>query len=67
VLGNAIERSSNREEALEIVVRLADGDRRAVVQAKGVDVFRPGDAVSVVSSGGRARVTPVQRTAAEGS
>jgi outer membrane lipoprotein SlyB len=67
VLGNAIERSSNREEALEIVVRLADGDRRAVVQAKGVDVFRPGDAVSVVSSGGRARVTPVQRAAAEGS
>jgi outer membrane lipoprotein SlyB len=67
VLGNAIERSGNREEALEIVVRLAGGERRAVVQAKGADVFRPGDAVSIVSTGSRVRVTLVQQAAADGT
>jgi outer membrane lipoprotein SlyB len=67
VLGNAIERSSNREEALEIVVRMPDGGRQAVVQAKGADNFKPGDAVSIVFTGNRARVTQVQRPAEEGS
>jgi outer membrane lipoprotein SlyB len=67
VLGNAIERSSNREEALEIVVRLPDGGRQAVVQAKGAEVFKPGDAVTIVFTGSRARVTQVQRPAEEGS
>ena len=67
VLGNAIERSTNREEALEIVVRLPQGERRAVVQAKGAEVFRPGDAVSIVFTGNRARVTQLQRGAVTGS
>jgi outer membrane lipoprotein SlyB len=67
VLGNAIERSSNREEALEIVVRMPDGGRQAVVQAKGAEVFKPGDAVTIVFTGSRARVTQVQRPAEEGS
>ena len=67
LVGNAIERNSTREEALEILVRLADGERRAVVQAKGAENLRPGDAVSIVTTGGRARVTQVQRAAVEGS
>jgi outer membrane lipoprotein SlyB len=67
LVGNAIERQSNREEALEIVVRLPDGERRAVVQAKGAEQFRPGDAVSIVSTAGRARVTQLQRVPVEGS
>lgn len=67
LVGNAIERQSNREEALEIVVRLPDGERRAVVQAKGAEQFRPGDAVSIVSTAGRARVTQLQRAPVEGS
>ena len=67
VLGNAIERNSNREDALEIVVRLPDGGRQAVVQAKGAEVFKPGDAVTIVSTGSRARVTLVQRAAEEGT
>ncbi len=67
VLGNAIERSSNREDALEIVVRLPDGGRQAVVQAKSAEVFKPGDAVTIVFTGSRARVTLAQRAAEEGS
>ena len=67
LVGNAIERNSTREEALEILVRLADGERRAVVQAKGAEILRPGDAVSIVTTGGRARVTQVQRVVVEGS
>ena len=67
VLGNAIERNSNREEALEIVVRLPDGGRQAVVQAKGAEAFKPGDAVTIVFTGSRARVTLAQRAAEEGS
>ena len=67
VLGNAIERHGNREDAVEIVVRLPDGGRQAVVQAKGAEVFKPGDAVTIVSTGSRARVTLVQRVAKEGT
>jgi outer membrane lipoprotein SlyB len=55
--GNAIERMSNREEAYEIVVQLKNGERRAVVQAKGADVFAPGDAVLLVTSSGKVRVS----------
>ena len=33
--GNAIERFSTKEEAVEILVQLKNGDRRAIVQAKG--------------------------------
>ena len=57
VAGNAIERMSTREEANEILVQLKNGERRAVVQAKGADVFAPGDAVVLVTTGGKVRVT----------
>jgi outer membrane lipoprotein SlyB len=54
--GNAIERISNREDAYEIVVQLKSGERRAVVQAKGAEVFAPGDAVLLITSGGKVRI-----------
>ena len=57
VVGNVIERSSTREESLEILVQLRNGERRAIVQAKGSESFHPGDAVMLISSGGRVRVT----------
>ena len=57
VLGNAIERSSTREESLEILVQLRSGERRAIVQGNGGEMFKPGDAVMLVSNGGRVRVT----------
>lgn len=57
VVGNAIERSSTAEEALEVVLQLRNGERRSVVQAKGSESFAPGDAVILVTTGGKTRVT----------
>ena len=54
--GNAIERLSTKEEAVEIIVQLKNGDRRAVVQAKGAEVLVPGDAVILVTTGGKVRI-----------
>jgi outer membrane lipoprotein SlyB len=47
---------STREEAYEILVQLKGGERRAIVQAKGAEVFAPGDAVVLVTTGGKVRV-----------
>ncbi len=55
--GNAIERLATREEAVEILVQLKGGDRRAIVQAKAAEVFAAGDAVIIVTTGGKVRVT----------
>jgi outer membrane lipoprotein SlyB len=57
VIGNAIERSATTEEALEIIVQLRNGERRSVVQAKGSEVFNPGDAVILTTTGGKTRVS----------
>ncbi|MDP1901060.1 MAG: glycine zipper 2TM domain-containing protein [Rubrivivax sp.] len=57
VIGNAAERFSTKEEAVEILVQLRNGDRRSVVQAKAGETFAPGDAVILVTTGGRVRVT----------
>lgn len=63
--GNAIERMSTREDALEILVQLKSGDRRAIVQAKGAEVFAPGDAVILITTGGKIRVTKAPAVVAE--
>ena len=55
--GNAIERFSTREDAVEILVQLKGGDRRAIVQAKGSETLVPGDAVIIVTTGGKVRVS----------
>lgn len=55
--GNAIERFSTREEAVEILVQLKGGDRRAIVQAKGNETLVAGDPVILVTTGGKVRVT----------
>src|SRR5438445_2181690 len=57
VIGNAVERYSTREEAVEVLVQLKNGERRAIVQAKGNETLVPGDAVILVSTGGKTRVT----------
>jgi outer membrane lipoprotein SlyB len=56
-LGNAIERMASKEDALEIIVKLANGENRAIVQAKGNETLAPGDAVVIVSSGGKVWVS----------
>lgn len=57
VIGNAIERNTTQEDALEIMVRLRNGEQRAIVQAKGAETLMVGDAVHIISSGQTVRVT----------
>ncbi|WP_310384499.1 glycine zipper 2TM domain-containing protein [Roseateles sp.] len=64
MLGNAIERSGTQEQAVEILLQLRNGERRAVVQAKGADGFKPGDAVILITTGGKTRVTRAPELAA---
>jgi outer membrane lipoprotein SlyB len=66
VVGNAIERQSTREESLEILVQLRNGERRAVVQAKGNESFAPGDAVILVTTGSKVRVSRAPNLPAQG-
>ena len=57
VVGQAIERSQNKEDAEEIIVQLRNGERRAIVQGRSGESLRPGDAVIIVTTGNRVRVT----------
>ena len=57
VIGNTVERFSTREEAFEILVQLRNGERRSIVQAKGTETLSPGEAVMLVTTGGKTRVT----------
>lgn len=56
VAGNVIERAGTREEAYEILVQLKNGERRAIVQGKGTEVFEPGEAVILITTSGKVRV-----------
>lgn len=57
VIGNTFERMGTREDAVEIIVQMTNGQRRSIVQAKGEQILRPGDAVVLVTTGGKTRVT----------
>lgn len=57
VAGNAIERMGTRDEAVEILLQFKNGERRAIVQAKGSETLLPGDPVIVVTTGGKVRVS----------
>ena len=61
VVGNTIERMSTREDAHELLIQLKGGERRAIVQAKGSETLVPGDAVIIVTTGGKVRVTKAPR------
>lgn len=61
VAGNAIERSATREGAVEILLQMRNGDRRAIVQARGSETLLPGEAVILVMTDGKARVTRASR------
>jgi outer membrane lipoprotein SlyB len=56
VVGNAVERMGTREDAVEVLVQLRNGERRAIVQAKGNETLVAGDAVILVTTGGKTRV-----------
>lgn len=55
--GNLVERLSTREEAVEVLVQLKNGERRAIVQAKGSEVLAAGDQAIIVTTGNKVRVT----------
>ncbi len=57
VIGHAVERSATREDAVEILLQMKNGDRRAIVQAKAGENFMAGDPVLLVTTGGKTRVT----------
>ena len=57
VVGHAAERLGTREDAVEILVQLRNGDRRAIVQARGLELIQPGEAVILVTTGAKSRVT----------
>jgi outer membrane lipoprotein SlyB len=57
VVGNAVERFGTREEAVELLIQLKNGERRSIVQAKAGETLNPGDSVILVTTGGRVRVT----------
>jgi len=61
IAGNAIERMATKEEAVEIIVQLRSGERRAIVQAKGNETLFAGDPVIIVTSGGKVRVSRAPR------
>jgi outer membrane lipoprotein SlyB len=67
VVGNAIERAGTREEAVEILLQLRNGERRAIVQARGNETLNPGDAVVIVTTGGKTRVTRAPGVAPSGN
>jgi outer membrane lipoprotein SlyB len=56
VAGQVIEEKATRKEALEITVRLDSGEMRAIVQ-EADEVFKPGERVRLLNSGGVTRVT----------
>jgi len=56
VVGNTVERMGTRENAVELLVQLPGGERRAIVQAQGGEALQAGDAVIIVTSGSRVRV-----------
>ena len=67
VIGNAVERMGTREEAVEILVQLKNGERRAIVQAKGNETLVAGDPVILVTTGGKTRVSRAPIVAPAGS
>lgn len=57
VAGNAIGQGMSTANGVEITVRLDNGDLRSITQAATPEVFRAGDRVRLLSSGGVTRVT----------
>jgi outer membrane lipoprotein SlyB len=57
IAGNSIENGVAVHDGLEITVRLDNGDIRAITQSATGEIFRAGERVRLLSSGGVTRVT----------
>lgn len=55
--GSAIEEGVTRKQAMEITIKMDNGQLVAIVQEGDPLEFRPGDRVRIISSGGESRVT----------
>ncbi len=64
IVGNAAERFGTRERAVELLLQMPNGTRRAIVQAEGDEAFKPGDPVILVTTSGKTRVLLAPRTTA---
>lgn len=56
VAGQAIEEGTTRRNGVEVTVRLPNGELRAIVQEATDDIFKPGEKVRLITSGGVTRV-----------
>lgn len=61
VIGNAVERNATKENAVEVMVQLRNGERRSIVQGRSAEdsALAPGEPVELVTTGGRTRVRRV--------
>lgn len=57
VIGNSVERMATSEDAIEVLIQMRNGERRAIVQAKGNETLVAGDPVILVTTGGKTRVS----------
>jgi outer membrane lipoprotein SlyB len=57
IVGNAAEHEVNKQNGVEVTVRLDSGRMVAIVQPDAGEGFRPGDRVRLVSNGQATRVT----------
>lgn len=57
IAGNTVEKGAAMRNGLEITVRLDNGSLRAITQEATGEIFRAGDRVRLLSSGGITRVT----------
>ena len=67
VIGNAIERNATREDAVEYLLQLKNGERRALVQGKGEEIMATGDSVILVTTGGKTRIMKAPAVASPSS
>ncbi len=67
VIGNAIERGATREDAVEYLLQLKNGERRALVQGKGEEIMASGDPVILVTTGGKTRIMKAPAVASPSS
>ncbi len=66
-VGNTVERANTGEEGEELLLQFSNGERRTIVQGKGQEQLRPGDAVIVIQTGQRFRVVRAPARAATGA
>lgn len=57
IAGNAIEGGTTTKDALEIIVKMDNGQLLAIVQEGSPNEFRPGDRVKVIGGRGDSRVS----------